>query len=93
MLPPGYMDQQEKQKKPEEEKKKTDNQCLQTLICMLSCKEGYELGQKGGDGCQTCKCVKKGKHRKHHNQTCKCVKKKKVNIVNITIRPVNVSKK
>nr|XP_022303453.1 uncharacterized protein LOC111111017 isoform X2 [Crassostrea virginica] len=59
MLPPGYMDQQEKQKKPEEDKKKTDNQCLQTLICMLSCKEGYELGQKGGDGCQTCKCVQK----------------------------------
>lgn len=59
MLPPGYADQQQKKKEEEEEKKK-DSQCIQTLVCMLSCKEGYELGKKGEDGCQTCKCVKRG---------------------------------
>lgn len=58
MLPPGYTEQHQK-KKPEEDVKK-DSQCLHTLICMLSCKDGYQLGKKGGDGCQTCKCVKKG---------------------------------
>lgn len=68
MLPPGYTEQHQK-KKPEEDVKK-DSQCLQTLICMLSCRDGYQLGKKGGDGCQTCKCVKKGET----DRKCSCIK-------------------
>uniref|UniRef100_K1PJM9 Uncharacterized protein n=1 Tax=Magallana gigas TaxID=29159 RepID=K1PJM9_MAGGI len=65
MLPPGYTEQHQK-KKPEEDVKK-DSQCLHTLICMLSCKDGYQLGKKGGDGCQTCKCVKKDDDKNKNN--------------------------
>ncbi|XP_052693045.1 uncharacterized protein LOC128171316 [Crassostrea angulata] len=65
MLPPGYTEQHQK-KKPEEDVKK-DSQCLHTLICMLSCKDGYQLGKKGGDGCQTCKCLKKDDEKNKNN--------------------------
>ncbi|XP_071140947.1 cysteine-rich motor neuron 1 protein-like [Mytilus edulis] len=35
-----------------------NNQCVATLLCMLSCDDGYKLGPKGKDGCQTCECTK-----------------------------------
>jgi len=33
--------------------------CLGTILCMLSCKDGYKLGPKQETGCQSCSCVKK----------------------------------
>ncbi|KAL3884747.1 hypothetical protein ACJMK2_024856 [Sinanodonta woodiana] len=33
--------------------------CLGTVICMMTCKDGYILGPKGHDGCQSCSCSKK----------------------------------
>lgn len=36
----------------------SNNQCIATLVCMLSCDDGYKLGPKGQGGCQTCECTK-----------------------------------
>ena len=47
-------------KKPKEE---SNNQCIATLLCMLSCDDGYKLGPKGKDGCQSCECTKKKKEQ------------------------------
>ena len=58
MNPVGYSEQNKEKQKEEDKQDKKDSQCTHTLLCMLSCKEGYELGKKGEDGCQTCKCTK-----------------------------------
>lgn len=44
--------------KPHKETQATKD-CLGTIICMLSCKDGYTLGRKDPDGCQACHCTKK----------------------------------
>jgi hypothetical protein len=44
----------------------SNNQCIATLVCMLSCDDGYKLGPKGQDGCQTCECTK----HKNKDETC-----------------------
>lgn len=36
-----------------------DHECLGTILCMLSCKDGYQLGEKKSNGCQSCTCKKK----------------------------------
>ncbi|XP_061185101.1 uncharacterized protein LOC133193148 [Saccostrea echinata] len=70
MRTPGHVEKEQQQKnKQQGEENKKDKQCVQTLICMLSCKEGYELGKKGQDGCQTCKCVKKDDNKNTPKQT------------------------
>ena len=33
--------------------------CMGTILCMLTCKDGYQLGQREENGCQTCTCKKK----------------------------------
>ena len=43
--------------KPKPEKK----ECIGTMLCMLTCKSGYQLGKTGPDGCQACTCLKHGK--------------------------------
>ncbi|KAK3095488.1 hypothetical protein FSP39_015286 [Pinctada imbricata] len=69
--PPGKEEKQ-KDKQQDKQSDKKDSQCTQTLLCMLSCKDGYELGQKGKDGCQTCKCTKsKGMKLVHKENTDK----------------------
>ncbi|XP_060558176.1 uncharacterized protein LOC132718496 [Ruditapes philippinarum] len=41
-------------------KPRHDEDCIGTLLCMLSCKEGYKLGPRDSEhGCQSCTCVKK----------------------------------
>ena len=32
-------------------------ECPQTLQCMLACKDGYQLGSAGPDGCPHCSCL------------------------------------
>ena len=31
--------------------------CMSTVMCMLTCKNGYTLGGTKSDGCQECSCV------------------------------------
>jgi hypothetical protein len=47
-----------KASKPKPKEKK---ECVGTLLCMMSCKGGYHLGETGPDGCQSCTCLKTGK--------------------------------
>lgn len=41
------------------EREESEDKCLGTILCMLSCKDGYKLGPKQQSGCQSCSCVKK----------------------------------
>lgn len=44
---------------PRPEEPQREDKCLGTILCMLSCKEGYKLGPSQQSGCQSCSCVKK----------------------------------
>ena len=42
-----------------EEPTESKHDCMGTILCMLTCKDGYQLGQRQENGCQTCTCKKK----------------------------------
>ncbi|XP_053386152.1 uncharacterized protein LOC123545280 [Mercenaria mercenaria] len=47
-----------------EMKHEENNNCIGTILCMLSCKDGYKLGSRDREhGCQPCTCVKKNETR------------------------------
>ena len=41
-----------------EEHTEKKHDCMGTILCMLSCKDGYQLGPTQNDGCQSCTCAK-----------------------------------
>lgn len=55
--------------KPEIEHEESHG-CIGTILCMLSCKEGYKLGHKdSAGGCQSCTCVKRNETNAKEGET------------------------
>lgn len=38
--------------------------CSATKLCIESCRDGYQLGEVGRDGCQSCTCIRRGRNIK-----------------------------
>ncbi|KAH3711938.1 hypothetical protein DPMN_071614 [Dreissena polymorpha] len=57
--------------RPEVTQRKEEDNCIGTILCMLSCKDGYKLGPKQETGCQSCSCTKnKTEDGSNANQDC-----------------------